>query len=88
MKRFNTIFITLSIALLFSACDKKTSEFIDSNSSLDSKITIPNCEEYIELLSGDTVINGDENSSIKTILNTDGSKKVCVTSGSAYIQRD
>jgi hypothetical protein len=78
------IILSLTLALFFSACGGKSGK--DSGSDLMS-IAISDCEDYTDVLTGDIIVEDDENTTIKTIFNTDGSRKVCIISGTAHIER-
>jgi len=84
MRNIYLIISSITLALLLSACGGGgTSEGGDT-----LKITIPACGEIYELLyDGDAVIKNEDNTSVKTVFNTDGTKKICVLSGSASILR-
>jgi hypothetical protein len=80
MKKIYLTLTTLSLALLLSACG-------GSEDNSETLITIPPCETYEDIVAGDIVVQDDVNTSIKTVFNTDGSKKVCVLTGAAHIVR-
>lgn len=87
MKKIYLIISSITLALLLSACGGGGG----SDASFDdaqNKITLQMCETYTDIQTGDTIIQNETNTSIKTVFNTDGSKKVCVLSGSAYILRN
>ena len=56
-------------------------------SDSENIITLQSCETYTDILWGDVVVQDSNNTFIKTIFNTDGTKKVCLVSGSGYIIR-
>lgn len=80
-------FITATLlALLLSACGGggDTGTFSGNSGII---ISIPSCETYEDVQTGDVLEQTSANTSIKTVFNTNGSKKVCVLSGSANIIR-
>lgn len=81
MKKIYLI-VTLITALFLSACN-------DGNGYVASTATIAlqNCEIYTDLLAGDTLVHDEDNTTIKTVFNVDGSQKVCILSGAAHIER-
>ncbi len=94
MKKVNLI--TLSIittALFFSACsdshfkDAETIIDIDKQCIVDANTTVIN--DYITMLSGDVLVaKEDENQTvIETYHDTNGTKKICIVSGKAYLIR-
>ena len=85
MKNIYLIISSITLALLLSACGGGGSEGSFNNS--ETLITIPSCEIYEDIITGDTIIQDQNNTSIKTVFNIDGTKKVCVLTGSAHIIR-
>ena len=49
--------------------------------------TLTDIDAYITLLSGDTIVKDEDNTTISTFHDIDGVKKVCLVSGSAHIVR-
>lgn len=89
MKNIYLIATSIIIALFLSACGEGDSASFTGSTSTSSIITIPipMCEDYVNILTGDTVVQDETGTTIKTVFNTDGSKKVCVLTGSAHIIR-
>ena len=75
-----TIMIT---ALFFSACNDDKEYFPSSTTN----ITLQACETYTAILAGDTIVQDEANTTIKTVFDTNGSQKACVLTGSAHIVR-
>ena len=85
MRHIYLIISSIALTLLLSACEGGGSDSFFLNS--ETKITIPNCETYENILTGDTIIQDENNTSIKTVFDINGNKKVCTLTGSAYILR-
>lgn len=85
MRNIYLIISSITIALLLSACGGGGGGTSEGGDTLT--ITIPACETYELLYDGDAVIKNEDNTSVKTVFNTDGTKKICVLSGSASILR-
>jgi len=86
MKNTHIIISLISLALFMGACsDGGGSDASFSNSQ--EKIDLPNCETYESIKVGDTLIQKESNTSIKTVFDINGTKKACTLSGSAYILR-
>lgn len=83
MKKIYLIIITISLSLFLSACGGGDG----SAGNTDSNIDIPDCEVYVNFLSGDTIIQKVSGTSIKTVFDINGTKKVCTLTGAAYILR-
>ena len=86
----------LTTALFFSACSD--SHFKDAETIIDiDKLCVTDANstviaDYITMLSGDVLVKSeDANKSIDTVVSTyhdtNGTKKVCIVSGSAYLIR-
>jgi hypothetical protein len=84
MKKIYLTLSSITLALLLSTCGGGDSSSFENSQTL---ITIPSCETYEDIVTGDTVVQDESNTSIKTVFNTDGTKKVCVLTGSAHIVR-
>lgn len=84
MKKIYLTLTTISLALFLSGCGEGDDASFSNSETL---ITISPCETYTDILTGDTIVQDSSGTSIKTVFNTDGSKKVCVLSGSAHIVR-
>lgn len=87
MRNIYLIITTITTAFFLSACGGGGGSDASFN-NVQNKIIIPDCETYEDIQTGDTIIQDENNTSIKTLFNTDGSKKVCLLTGSAYILRD
>ena len=85
MKKLYIVLTITFAALLLSACGGGGSN--GSFSNAEQTIAIPNCETYENILDGDTVIQDQNSTSIKTVFDANGTKKVCVLTGSAHILR-
>jgi len=88
MKNINIFKLSLATLLtitIFTGCGGGGDGASFENS--ETLITLQNCETYTDILAGDLVVQDSTNTSIKTVFNTDGSKKVCVLTGSAHIVR-
>lgn len=85
MRKIYLILTSFTLALFLSACGGGGSDASFSNA--EQKITIPNCETYETIEDGDTVIQDQNSTSIKTVFDQNGTKKVCVLTGSAHILR-
>ena len=95
MKRIYKLLIITIIALGFSACDDEdggsnASFSIEETSS--NNTTIMGCNDttdipdgYTTLNSGDTIVKSTDGTEISVYHNSDGTKKICVEAGSAYI---
>ena len=85
------IFYTLPIvitALVFNACGGGGSDAQFSNA--ENKIQIIDCNAtngYTTMISNDTLIQSETPTVITTYHDTNGTKKVCVNIGKAYILR-
>ena len=86
------LILTFITSISFIACGGSDASFSDSETKVD--ITIPcittptatDIANYITLNSGDTIVQTTTtNTVISTYHDTDGVKKVCLVSGSAYI---
>ena len=75
----------MTALLLLSACSGGGGD--SSFENANTTIPITNCETYVDVLSGDAIVQDSNGTSIKTVFNTDGSKKVCIISGTAHIVR-
>jgi len=87
MKKIYLILNSISLALLLSACGTgDMSE--DTNTGDNVKVVVTACNTYTIIQSGDTLVKDSDNTSIITVFNSDGLKKVCVQTGSAHILRE
>jgi len=94
------ILITLStlLAIAFTACGGGGGGGDNANfSNAEQKIAIDvNCStqvtttlinSYITMLSGDVLVRAENNTTVETYHDINGTKKVCRVSGSAYLIR-
>ena len=84
MKKIYLIISSITLALFLSACGGGSDA---SFSNSEVQIDIPTCEMYENIITGDTIIQKENNTSIKTVFDINGTKKVCTLNGSAYILR-
>ena len=76
--------LTTLVTISFSACSDDAKQKIPINVNCTTPATI---NSYISLYSGDVLVKVEDNTTIETYHNTDGTKKVCLVSGNAYISR-
>ena len=92
------IFIVSIMALSFSACSNwpygegngdtnSTTITIAIDVDCIANATAADIDTYITLLSGDSIVKDDENTTISILVDTNNLKKVCLESGSAHIIR-
>ena len=92
LQKLIIILSSLIAVLGLTACGNGGSDasFSDGEQKIDIDInctTPAQVETYINLYSGDTIVKKEDNTSISTYHDTNGTKKVCLVSGSAYILR-
>ena len=75
--------ITTCLITIFIGCGDGDANFSDPETTL----TITKCDTYTTLLTNDVVISDSADTEIKTVVNTDDTKKICVVSGTAHILR-
>jgi len=83
-----TMLITL-VTLSFSACSDDA-HFADAENQISINVactTPTTINSYIPLYSEDVVVKAEDNTTIEIYHTTDGSKRVCLVSGNAYIIR-
>ena len=85
MKNKYLIPAVIIVALLLSACSGDGQGSFDTG---EEKIVITSCEDYIITQTNDLLVKDDDNTTIKVIHDVNGTKKVCVLSGSAHIIRE
>jgi ABC-type methionine transport system permease subunit len=95
--RLNILTLTVVVisALLLSACGGGgggDASFSNGTTIVQVDVnctgaTVAAIATYISLNSGDTVVKNDNNTSIKIYHDVNGTKKVCLVSGSAHIVR-
>lgn len=90
----STIILSI-ITLSMTACGGGSdASFSNAQKKIDiniSCITTPSSldiDSYITLISADTIVKAEDNTTIKTYHDVNENKKVCLVSGSAYILRD
>jgi len=77
------ILMVITIALLFSACGDGDGRFETG----DTKIDVTVCPIIIAVDNNDLLVKNEDNTTIQVIHDANGSKQVCVLSGSAHIIR-
>ena len=90
----NALVITLTtlVTISFSACGGggDDAHFSDAENQVPINVactTPATLNSYIPLYSGDVVVKAENNTTIEIYHSADGSKKVCLVSGNAYIIR-
>ena len=89
-----TLFITIFIGCGGGgggSSSNDTTDTTETNSTTENSqiiVTLQNCEVYTDVETDDVVIQDEINTTIKTVFNTDGTKKICVLTGAAHILRD
>jgi len=83
MKKIYLLISAVIIALLFAACG----DGVITESENSIKITLKDCNDYTQIISGDVVVSDEQSTTLTTILDANGSKSICVQSGSAHILR-
>lgn len=86
MKKIMQRTIIVSITLLLSACGGGTDK-----STFDTgqeQITISTCPTTVEALSNDLLIKDSSDTIIEYTFDSNGTKQICVVSGSAHIIRE
>ena len=85
MKNLYKVVIILSSIFLLSACSG------DGQGSFDTgleKIIVTDCEVYTLVQTNDLLVKDEDNTVIKTVHDANGTKKICVSAGSAHIIRE
>ena len=85
MKKIVLIISTISLALLFSACGGDGEGNFDTG---QQKIDITSCETYTTIQTNDLLVKDDENTTVKIVHDSNGTKTICVSSGSAHLIRE
>jgi len=85
-----TLFVTIFIGCGGGggSSSNDTTETNSTTENTQTTITLQNCEVYTDVETDDVVIHDEINTTIQTVLNTDGTKKICVLTGAAHILRD
>lgn len=80
------IYITLAIisAMTLVGCGGGGGTSEGSNST--TIIPITTCDTYTTVVTGDSIVRDSSNTTVK-IIDADGSRKICVATGSAHIVR-
>ena len=94
LNKIKSIIILTIVSLSFIACGDGGSDasFTNTDSTQNTPIDIV-CEkdaeikDYIKLASGDVIVEDDNNATIKIYHDINGTKRVCLISGKAYIIR-
>jgi len=84
--------LTTLVTISFSACsdngnfsNAETKIAIDVNCSTPVTTTLIN--SYITMLSGDVLVQAENNTIVETYFDANSTKKICLVSGNAYIIR-
>jgi hypothetical protein len=86
MKKIILILSSLFLALLFSACGGGDGEgHFDTG---EEKIAITSCETYITIQDNDLLVKDDSNTTVKIVHDSNGTKTICVVTGSAHLIRE
>ena len=85
MKRIYLILMVSVVGLLLSACSGDGQGSFDTG---EEKIIITNCETYVNTQVNDLLVKDDSATTIKIVHDVNGTKRVCVASGSAHIIRE
>jgi len=91
------VYIILSMVVVgsFTSCSEDNAHFkdaetiinIDTNCSTNVPLTTADIATYVTMLSGDVLVKNENNTSVATYHDQNGTKKVCRISGSAYLIR-
>jgi len=84
MKKIYIAMTIISTILLFSACSDDGQGSFDTG---DEKIVVSVCETYTVVQTNDLLVKDEDNTTIKTVHDVNGTKKICTLSGSAHIIR-
>ena len=84
--------LTTLVTISFSACsDNGNFSNAETKIAIDVNCTTPSTpaliNSYISLYSGDVLVQGENNTTVETYFDANGTKKVCLVSGTAYIIR-
>ena len=96
----NLLLITLTtlVTVSFSACgggggddagfsNTTTENRVDINITCITPVTTTAINSYVTMLSGDVLVQATNNTTVETYHDTNGTKKICLVSGSAYVVR-
>ena len=82
----------LIITTSFVACGEGDASFSGPETTVDitiqckeSNITTADIADYITLNSGDVIVKDDDNTTVSIYHDTNGTKKICLVSGTAHI---
>lgn len=95
MKKIGLKAVLASVMILFSACsDNGGAHFGDAEQLISvvgcvttTPVTATDIAGYTTMISGDTLIEDVNNTVVTTYHDVNGTKKVCVVSGKAYLSR-
>lgn len=95
MKNIILILTLTFITVGFSACSEDSGSTQEVPAVLEIPITMQcvssptaaDIDAYETLISADTIVKDEDNTTISTFTALDGEKKVCLVSGSAHIVR-
>lgn len=74
-----------TVVILLSNCSGGGEGTFDTGIA---NIVVSDCESYTDISANDLLVKDDENTIVKILHNADGSRRVCVVSGSAHIVRE
>jgi len=89
MKKYLIYTIIAVIALVFTACGGGDANY----SGTSTQVNVVDCNsstvitDYTTLLSEDVIVKDVDNTTISTYHDINGTKRLCILSGSAYILR-
>lgn len=92
MNKVLILVLSFIVTILFTACGGEgSSSFTQERESITSScVSSPSSNDidsYHTLNSGDSIVEEEANSTVSTYHSLDGTKKVCLDSGKAYIIR-
>ena len=88
MKNIIYLVASVLIAISFNACGSSSSSTSTIQIPIDVNCTTPaTINTYIPLQSGDSIVPQEDNTTVSTYHDINGTKRVCLVSGSAYIER-
>jgi len=90
MNKIYLIISTTLLALLLSACGGGGGGGDATFDSGNTKVPIVDCSTstYTDIVVGDLLVKEDDSTTVTIVHNTNGTKRICVVSGSAHLLRD
>ncbi|MDD2790673.1 MAG: hypothetical protein PHU40_08430 [Sulfurimonas sp.] len=85
MKNIYLITTAISAVFFFAACSGEGGSKFESGAN---SIAVTNCETYTTVQENDLLVKDDAATTIKVVHDINGTKTVCVLSGSAHIIRE